>query len=34
MRAGPNPLVGTVIGKTLEPLDEGISVIQILVMLQ
>ena len=34
MRAGPNPAVGTVIGKALEPLDEGTGVIQMLVMLQ
>ena len=34
MRAGPNPPVGTVIGKALEGLDEGTGVIQTLVMLR
>jgi hypothetical protein len=34
MRAGPNPSVGTVIGKALERLDGGTGVIQMLVMLQ
>jgi hypothetical protein len=34
MRAGANPPVGSVIGKALEPLDEGTGVIQMLVMLQ
>jgi len=34
MKAGPNPPVGTVIGKALEGLDEGTGVIQVLVMLQ
>jgi hypothetical protein len=34
MRAAPNPPVGTVVGKALEPLDEGTGLIQILVMLQ
>ena len=34
MRADPNPPVGTIIGKALEGLDEGSSVIQIVVTLQ
>ncbi|MGC9335590.1 MAG: hypothetical protein ACP5JJ_15675 [Anaerolineae bacterium] len=34
MRASPNPPVGTVLGKALAALDEGIGTIQILVMLQ
>ena len=34
MKADPNPPVGTVIGKALEPLAEGTGVIQMLVMLQ
>lgn len=34
MRAGPDPAVGTVIGKALEPLGGGTGVIQMLVMLQ
>jgi len=34
MKAAPNPVVGTVIGKALEGLDEGTGVIQMLVMLQ
>lgn len=34
MGAGPDPAVGTVIGKALEPLEEGTGVIQMLVMLQ
>jgi hypothetical protein len=34
MKAGPNPPVGTVLGKALEGLDEGTGVIQMLVMLQ
>jgi len=34
MRCGANPQVGTVIGKALEPLAEGIGVIKILVVLQ
>jgi hypothetical protein len=34
MKADPNPPVGIVIGKALEPLDEGTGVIQMLVMLQ
>lgn len=33
-KAAPNPVVGTVIGKALEGLDEGTGVIQMLVMLQ
>jgi hypothetical protein len=34
MKAGPNPPVGTVIGKALEGLDEGTGIIRMLVMLQ
>jgi len=34
MRAGENPSVGTILGKALEPLESGLGVIQILVMLQ
>jgi hypothetical protein len=34
MQAGSGPPVGTVVGKALEPLTEGTSVIQVLVMLQ
>ena len=34
MKAGPNPSVGTVIGKALASLLEGTGMIQILVMLQ
>ncbi|MGB9873233.1 MAG: hypothetical protein ACPLYD_16450, partial [Anaerolineae bacterium] len=34
MRAGPNPSVGTVVGKALERLDKGTGVILMLVMLQ
>ncbi len=34
MRGGPNPPIGTVIGKALEPLDQGTGLIQMLVMLQ
>jgi hypothetical protein len=34
MKADPNPHVGTVIGKALEPLDDNTGVIQMLVMLQ
>ncbi len=34
MKAGPNPPVGTVIGKALEGLEEGTDVIKMLVMLQ
>lgn len=34
MRAGPNPPVGTVVGKGLEALEEGTSVIQMLAVLQ
>jgi len=34
MTAGPNPPVGTVVGKALEGLEEDTGVIQILVMLQ
>jgi hypothetical protein len=34
MRCGPNPQVGSVIGKALEPLAEGLGVIKILVVLQ
>lgn len=34
MKGDPNPPVGTVIGKALERLDEGSSIIQMLVMLQ
>ena len=34
MKAAPNPPVGTVVGKALEPLDDNTGVIQILVMLQ
>jgi len=34
MRAGENPSVGTILGKALEPLESGLGVIRILVMLQ
>lgn len=34
MKAGSDPSVGTIIGKALEPLDEGTGVIKMLVMLQ
>jgi hypothetical protein len=34
MKADPDPSVGTVIGKAMEPLDEGTGLIQMLVMLQ
>jgi hypothetical protein len=34
MKADPNPPVGTVIGKALEPLEGGAGLIQMLVMLQ
>jgi hypothetical protein len=34
MKAGPNPPVGTVIGKALQPLDQGVGTILLLVMLQ
>jgi len=34
MRCGADPQVGTVIGKALEPLTEGVGVIKILVVLQ
>jgi len=34
MKAGSNPLVGTVIGKALEGMDEGSGMIQMLAMLQ
>ncbi len=34
MKAGPNPAVGTVIGKALQGLESGTGVIQMLVMLQ
>jgi hypothetical protein len=34
MKAGPNPSIGTVIGKALEGLGSGTGVIQMLVMLQ
>ena len=34
MKAGPNPPIGTVIGKALAGLDEGTGVIKMLVMLQ
>jgi hypothetical protein len=34
MKAGPNPPMGTVIGKALQRLDSGIGVIKMLVMLR
>ena len=34
MKADPDPVVGTIIGKALESLEEGTGVIQMLVMLQ
>ncbi len=34
MKAGPNPPIGTVIGKALERLDEGTGIIRMLVILQ
>jgi len=34
MAAGETPPVGTVIGKALEPLEEGTGLIQMLVMAQ
>lgn len=34
MRCGANPQVGTIIGKALEPLNEGVGVIKMLVVLQ
>lgn len=34
MKAGPNPAVGTIVGKAMERLDKGAGVIKMLVMLQ